>query len=168
MYQYLGDRAPNAKNKGTFFSSTLKVREKKVALVSWFDALLHNYWQFINSLTPRITRRLWRYEKLAIRPFKKYLTKWLSAFSHPNGYNEWSPKKLGHFDHSFHWFSAPLASPPGTPYTLLLVNWQCANISATKPLMQKRKVDYYLQHWKWLQFFDFMFCCTAIGTLRIC
>jgi hypothetical protein len=33
MCQYLGNKAPNAKKKGTLFYSTLKVGEKKVALV---------------------------------------------------------------------------------------------------------------------------------------
>ena len=33
MCQYLGDKAPNAKKKGTLFSSTLKVGENNVALV---------------------------------------------------------------------------------------------------------------------------------------
>ena len=50
MCQYLGDRAPNAKKKGTLFYSTLKVGEKKVALVFLFDALLHRYWHIVNSL----------------------------------------------------------------------------------------------------------------------
>jgi hypothetical protein len=101
----------------------LKVGEKKVALVFWFDALSHSDWHFVNLLGPTKNSRLWRYEKMATRPFTKNEKKWLSVFSHPKGYHEWPQKKFDNFDHSFHWFSAPLASPPGTPYTLLLVNW---------------------------------------------
>jgi hypothetical protein len=37
-WPYLSPWASNQKNKGTFFSLTFKVREKKVSLVFWFEA----------------------------------------------------------------------------------------------------------------------------------
>ena len=53
MCQYLGNRAPNAKKKGTLFPSTLKVREKKSGFsfsIQCFVPQILAHWHIVNSL----------------------------------------------------------------------------------------------------------------------
>ena len=81
IQQTLWSLEPLMQKKGTLFPSTLKVGEKKVALVFLFDPLFHSYWHFVNLVGPTKTSRLWRYEKMAIRQFTKKSTKMaLSVF----------------------------------------------------------------------------------------
>merc|ERR1712030_148240 len=45
-WPYLSPEVPNPKNKGTFFSSTLKVEESKVPLFFWIGGPRADIWPF--------------------------------------------------------------------------------------------------------------------------
>ena len=68
-------------------------------------------------------------------------------FPIPRGTMSDHQKISGHFDHSFHWFSAPCQPPrdPLYPVTSELTICQCANICATKHQIEKLKPLSFLQ-----------------------
>ena len=72
LWLYLSPWASNQKTKDTFFSPTLKVKEKKVPLFFWFEAQVLRYGHFLLCTIAR----LWN-DVLKIRKWP-YLSPWAS------------------------------------------------------------------------------------------
>ena len=58
---------PDPKNKGTLFSSTLKVLETKVFLLSWSEFILRSYGNFVISWYHKTPNKTQNYKKLISR-----------------------------------------------------------------------------------------------------
>ena len=65
---YLPQMMLNPKNKGTLFSSTLKVEEKKVHLFSWSEVNLVSYDHFVVSWRHRTSNNIGSCQKIAAHP----------------------------------------------------------------------------------------------------